>query len=67
MTHDVYCRQKDGLEMESTKAPPSNGWLYSYDLRIRDNSRHYSRYMDDNIQAILKNKFDDKLQETGRN
>ena len=64
LTHDGYYRQKDGLAMGSPPAPPlANGWLYTYDPRIRDDAKLYSRYMDDIIRTIHKNNIDRKLEE----
>ena len=64
LTHDGYYRQRDGLAMGSPPAPPlANGWLFSYDPRIRDDAKLFSRYMDDIIRSIAKSKIEAKLQE----
>ena len=64
LTHDGYYRQKDGLAMGSPPAPPlANGWLYTYDPRIRDNAKLYAGYKDDIIRTIPKHSIDRKLRD----
>ena len=64
LTHDGYYRQKDGLAMGSPLAPPlANGWLYKFDPTIKDDAKLYSRFMDDIIRSIARDKINAKLSE----
>ena len=52
-THKGFYRQTDGLAMGSPPAPLiANGWLSTYDPRIRENAKVYARYMDDILRSI---------------
>ena len=43
LIHDGYYRQRDVLAMGSPSAPSlANGWMNSYDYKIRDNAKLYS-------------------------
>ena len=64
LAHDGYYRQRDGLAMGIPPAPPlANGWLSQYDPRIKGDAKLFSRYMDDIIRSILKDRIESKLLE----
>ena len=64
LTPDGYYRQIDGLAMGSPPAPLlSNGWLSQHDDEIRGDAKLFSRYMDDIIQSIKRNRIYEKLAE----
>ena len=62
-THQGYYRQIDGLAMGSPPAPLlANGWLSKHDPHIKGDAKLYSRYMDDVIRSIKRNKIEHVLQ-----
>ena len=64
LTHDGYYKQKDGLAMGSPPAPHlANGWLSQFDGQIKDDAKLFSRYMDDTIRDIKRNRKEEKLYE----
>ena len=61
-THDGFYQQVDGLAMGSPPAPHlANGWLSSFDRRIQGDSVLFSRYMDDILCSINRDKIDEHL------
>ena len=61
-THDGFYRQTDGLAMGSPPAPLlANGWLSTFDPRIKEDAKLYDRYMDDILMEIHTAKVEDKL------
>ena len=61
-TNDGFYRQVDGLAMGSPPAPMlANGWLSTFDSIIKGEAKIYSRYMDDILKDIKKNKIDETL------
>ena len=64
LTHDGLYRQIDGLALGNPPAPLlANGWLSKFDLQVGQNSKLFSRYMDDIIRDIKKVEADQKLAE----
>ena len=63
-THDGFYRQIDGLAMGSPPAPPiANGWLSTFDNRIKGDAKLCDRYMDDIIRSIKAAEVRRKLDE----
>jgi len=63
-THDGFYRQTDGLAMGSPPAPLlANGWLSTFDPKIRENAKLYARYMDDILRSIKRAEVQQKLAE----
>ena len=63
-THDGFYRQIDGLAMGSPPAPLlANGWLSTYDPRIRGMAQLFARYMDDILRSIKRAEVQEKLAE----
>ena len=61
-THDGFYRQTDGLAMGSPPAPLlANGWLSTFDPRIKEDAKLYDRYMDDILMEIHTAKVEEKL------
>ena len=61
-THDGFYRQVDGLAMGSPPAPMlANGWMSTFDAEIKEEAKIYSRYMDDILRDIKKNKINETL------
>ena len=61
LTHDDYYLQEDSLTIGSPPAPPlANGWLYKFDPTIKDYANFFSRYMDDIIRSIARDRINPK-------
>ena len=67
LTHDGYYRQRDGLAMGSPPAPLlANGWMHKHDHKISDDAKLFSRYVDDVLRSIHKDRIEEKLAEINR-
>lgn len=63
-THDGFYQQTDRLAMGSPPAPHlANRWMSIYDPKISENSKLFSRYMDDILREIKRSGIDKKLVE----
>ena len=63
-THDGFYKQTDGLAMGSPPAPHlANGWLSQFDEQIKRDAKVFSRYMDDTIREIKRDRKQSKLAE----
>ena len=64
LSSDGYYRQIDGLAMGSPPAPLlANGWLSKFDSIVKDSAKLYTRYMDDILREIDRNRAQEKLTE----
>ena len=64
LTHDGFYKQTDGLAMGSPPAPHlANGWLSQFDDQIKRDAKVFSRYMDDTIRDIKRDRKQTKLAE----
>ena len=63
-THDGFYKQVDGLAMGSPPAPHlANGWLSQFANLIKDDTKIYEGYMDDNLRDIKRSYVEQKLEE----
>ena len=61
-THRGYYKQIDGLAMGSPPAPHlANGWLSQFDPIIKDDSKLFTRYMDDILREMKRDEIENKL------
>ena len=61
-THDGFYRQIDGLAMGSPPAPQlANGWLSTFENKIKSETKLYVRFMDDILCAMKAKKITYKL------
>ena len=63
-THDGFYHQIDGFAMGSPPVPLlANGWLSTYDIRIRGMTQLFARYMYDILRSIKRAEVQEKLAE----
>ena len=64
LSNGEYYKQVDGLAMGSLPAPLlANELMNKYDKEIKGEAKLYSRYMDDVLREIHKDKVEEKLKE----